>query len=277
MKYITLLFVAVCSAFQFTQAQDSTPVKATEVVSDYNLEVTWHKTTVLIFPAAIKDADRGDSYILAERPEGVENVLKVKAGKRDFHESNLHVVTADGKVYAFTVNYNEYPQDFTINVGSKPPHSPVKFADLSLNSRDIELAVATLKGVEPFIGNVKKAKHGMEMRLDGIFILNDVLFFRYRLKNNTQIGYDGATPRFYIRDRKRAKRTAVQDTEVEPIIIYNIGDPEKPEGQLIIAAFKKFTIADSKNFVTEFDELGGDRGLDCKINQKKLLLARALE
>lgn len=277
MKHIIFLIIAVCSASQFVCAQQSDFVKAKEVVTDHHLDVTWHKTTVLIFPSAIKDADRGESYILAERPEGVENVLKVKAGKRYFQQSNLHVVTTDGKVYAFTINYNENPNNFTIDMGTKRPHSPVRFEGISLNSRDMELAVATLKGVEPFVRNVKKSRYGMQMRLEGIFVLDDVLFFRYRLKNNTQIRYDGTPPRFYIRDKKRAKRTAVQDTEVEPLIVYHIGEPEKAAGQTIIAAFKKFTIADSKNFVTEFGEIGGDRELETHINQKKLLLARALE
>ncbi|TYR37405.1 conjugative transposon protein TraN [Sphingobacterium phlebotomi] len=277
MKHLITLLTLVCACFLNVSGQDAVSVKARYIIDNNTLDITWHKTTVLIFPAAIKSADRGDSYILAEQPEGVENILKVKAGKRFFQESNLHVVTTDGKVYAFTVNYADYPSTFTIDVGRHPPHSPVTFEGVSLNSRDIELAVATIKGIEPFVRRVKSSRHGMELRLEGIFIKGDVLFLRYNLKNKTQIRYDSTPPRFFIRDKKRAKRTAVQDTEVEPLTVHYNGAPEADDGQTITVAFEKFTIAESKNFVTEFREHGGDRTLDCRFDQKKLLQAKTID
>ncbi|MBK1439792.1 conjugative transposon protein TraN [Parapedobacter sp. ISTM3] len=258
-------------------AQEVVPVKAKQIVSDYPLEITWHKTTLLLFPSPIQDADRGDAYVLAERIDGVENVLKVKAGERDFRPSNLHVITTDGRVYAFTVTYADQPPVFTIDMGKQPPHSPVTFDGISLNSRDLEFAAAAIKGSPPFIRGVGQKRHGMGMRLDGVFIKADVLFFRYNLKNNTQIRHDAAAPRFYIRDKKRAKRTAVQDTEMEAVFVQHSGVPENAEGQTIIIAFPKFTIAESKYFVTEITETGGDRNVECRIDQKKLLRARKLD
>lgn len=266
------LFVTSAAA-----AQEAVSVKARQIVSDYPLEITWHKTTLLLFPAPIQDADRGDAYVLAERVEGVENVLKVKAGERDFQTSNLHVITTDGKVYAFTVTYADQPAVFTIDMGKQPPHSPVTFDGISLNSKELEFAAAAIKGSPPFINGVGRKRHGMELRLEGIFIKQDVLFFRYNLKNNTQIGHDAAAPRFYVRDKKRAKRTAVQDTEMEAVFAQFSGVPESTEGQTIITAFPKFTIAESKYFVTEFMEQGGDRNVECRIDQKKLLQARKLD
>lgn len=275
MKYLIILLSMILSG-QLSLAQEGTAVRAKEIVRDYPLEIAWHKTTLLLFPAPIQDADRGDSYVLAEQPEGVENVLKVKAGARDFEPSNLHVVTKDGKVYAFTVSYNENPVDQTIDIGKLPPHSPITFDGVSLNSREIEFAAAGIKGAEPFIKGVKKAKYRMELRLEAIFVKDDVLFFRYNLKNNTHIRHDAAAPRFYVRDKRRAKRTAVQDTEMDALFVQHSGVPEDGNGQTIIVAFPKFTIAESKFFVTEFMEQGGDRNLECRISQKKLLQARTL-
>lgn len=260
----------------FANAQDNSPVTATKIIKDYPLQVTWHRTTVLVFPAPIQDADRGDSYILAEQAAGVENVLKVKAGERGFEPSNLHVITKDGKVYAFNVTYADDPQHYTIDVAGKYPHAPVTFDGISLNSRQLELASATIMGIPPFIKKVGKSKHGMELSLDGIFVKEDVLFFRYTLKNSTKIGYDSMVPRFYIKDKKRAKRTAVQQTSVEPVYINNYGKPEDESGQSIIVAFPKFTIAESKYFISEIMEQGGDRNLETKIDQKKLLKAKSL-
>lgn len=276
MKHLIILMFAVLTGLCMAVAQEAAPVRAKSVMTERNLEITWHKTTVLLFPAPIQSADRGDKTILAERVQGVENALKVKAGVRSFEPSNLHVITTDGKVYAFTVSYREHPANFTIDMGTKPGHSPAAFSGVSLNSRELELSAATIKGTAPFITGVRHQKFGMELRLEGIFIQDDVLFMQYRLKNHTHIRHDASVPRFYVRDKKRTKRTAVQDTEIEPVFIHHSGTPESVTGQSIIVAFPKFTIAESKYFVTELMEQGGDRNMHCRISQKTLLKARAL-
>lgn len=269
--------MAVCAAIYIASAQESTSIKAREIVYDHHLDITWHKTTMLIFPAPIQDADRGDSYLLAERAEGVENVLKVKAGERYFTQSNLHVVTTDGRVYAFTVNYSDHPESFTIDMGKRHPNSPVTFEGVPMNTNEADLAVATIRGIPPFIRGVRKSRFGMKLRLEGIFVKDDVLFFRYNLKNSTRISHDAAVPRFYIRDKKQAKRTAVQHTSVEPLFVRYSGSPEAPDGRTIVVGFPKFTIAESKHFIMEVMEKGGDRNLECRLDQKKLLLARTFD
>jgi len=276
MKSILFLALALLSNVFLSRAQDNEPVKAKVIIQDFPLDITWHKTTVLIFPAPIKNADRGDSYVLAEKAGGVENMLKIKAGERDFLQSNLHVVTTDGKVYAFTVNYNEFPQHFTIDMGRQYPHSPATFDGISLNSRELELKAATIRAMKPFISGVKHHKYDMELKLEGIFVKDNVLMMHYRLKNHSQIRYDGQPPRFYVKDKKRSKRTAVQDTEIEAVFVQRNGKPEDKQGQSIVVAFPKFTIAESKLFVAEFMEQGGDRNLKCQFDQKKLLKGKML-
>ncbi|OJV52285.1 MAG: conjugative transposon protein TraN [Bacteroidetes bacterium 43-16] len=277
MKRIIFLAFAFLSAMGIAMAQQHDAIRAKSVIADRQLEITWHKTTLLLFPAPIQDGSRGDKTILAERVEGVENALKVKAAERGFPQSNLHVVTTDGKVYAFTVNYNEYPSEFTIDMGTQPSHSPATFEGISLNSRELELRAATIKGIPPFVRKVRQSRFGMELRLEGIFVKDDVLFFRYSLSNQAQIKYDPASLRFYVRDKKRAKRTAVQDTEMQPVFVQHSGNIESSKGQTIIVAFPKFTIAESKYFVTELMEQGGDRNLACKIDQGKLLQAKTID
>lgn len=276
MKQLLLWAIALFCTVSVSVAQQKEPIKAKEIITDYPLDITWHKTTVLIFPAAIQDADRGDRYVKAEKAEGVENMLKVKAGQQHFLQSNLHVVTTDGKVYGFTVNYAENPSTYLIDMGKVYPHSPVTFEGISLNSKDLELKAATIRGIAPFISKVKQDKYDMDLKLEGIFVKDDVLMMHYKIKNGSQIRYDGAAPRFYIRDKKRAKRTAVQDTEVKAVYVQRSGKPEDPEGQSIIVAFPKFTIAENKYFVTEFMEQGGDRNLECRFDQGKLLQAKTL-
>lgn len=257
--------------------EDSTGFGIKAIVPAYSLDITWHKTTLLIFPAAIQSADRGDRYVLAEKVKGVENILKVKAGEKDFQPSNLQVVTADGKVYVFNVYYSELPSYNTIDLRQQTPLGAVLFEGVSLNGSELSEYADLIAGSEPFVKGVKYRNHGMTLTLDGIYIKDDVLFFRYRLKNKTPISYSGASLRFYIRDKKKAKRTAVQDREIQHLHLMYTGRPEDKQGQTIVVALKKFTIAESKDFVSEFiEEGGGDRHFTCKVGQGKLFKAKPL-
>lgn len=270
MLLAALLPVLVAYAQQERNFDRNAQVPAT------GLQVTDHKTTLLIFPAAIQAADRGDSYVLAEKVKGVENVLKVKAGQKDFTPSNLHVITADGTVYDFNVSYQEVPPYQTIDLRKQPPYAAAVFKGVSLNGKQIEEYARSIAGSKPFLFGVHDRSHGMRLTVDGIYISDDVLFFRLLVKNSTAIPFSEGSLRFFIRDRKKAKRTSVQDNEVVPLYVDHAGSPEDERGQTIVIAFPRFTIADSKHFVIELAEQNGDRNTSCKLDEDKLLKARPL-
>lgn len=273
MKYLIIL-AALFAAFNSRAQTDSLSKSA--IIPACNLDITYSKTTLLIFPAAIESADRGDRYVLAEKAKGVDNVLKVKAGQKQFPQSNLHVITKDGNVYDFTVNYADSPAYETVDLRKQPPFAAAVFKGVSLNSRELEDYAGMVTGSYPFLKGVKYHKHGMRFTEDGIYIKNDVIFFRYKVKNSTAIRYDAASVRFYIRDKKKVKRTAAQDKEILPLYIQHTGTAENDNGEIIVAAFAKFTIAEDKDLVTELMEQGGDRNPSCKLDQDKLLKARTL-
>jgi conjugative transposon TraN protein len=274
MKQIIGIILAMIAALSAIAQQPQG--QASHIAGAYSLQVATNKTTLLIFPAPIKDGVRGTKDILAEKAKDVDNILKLKAASELLEESNLHVITTDGKVYSFSVGYDPAPASFTIDVKSLPVKTKATFRGLSLNEREIEDCAAAVSGSTPFIKRVGHKKHGMHLVLEGIFIKNDVLFFRYNLKNQSQIRYDAEPYEFYVRDKKRSKRTAVQDKEIEPVFTQIRGLPEDSGGQTIIVAFAKFTIAENKLFMTTIQESGGDRSITCKLDQKKLLQAKQL-
>ena len=55
-------------------------------VEPYEMQVTYNKTSHLIFPAAIRYVDLGSEYLIAGKAEDAENVLRIKAAVRDFEE-----------------------------------------------------------------------------------------------------------------------------------------------------------------------------------------------
>ncbi|WP_433863906.1 conjugative transposon protein TraN [Sphingobacterium thalpophilum] len=271
LKFVFALLISICNLTAFCQQK----VRAVDIAGSYPLQISAHKTILLIFPAPIEDGDRGDASISAERVAKVSNLLKVKAVDSTMQESTLHVVTSDGKIYSFNVSYNPAPSQLTIDVSKLPYRTKASFKGVSLNEKEIESYAATMLGAAPFITGVKDKANGLKIKLESVYIKDDVLFFRYNLCNDTHIGYNAYAPRFSIRDRSRAKRTAIQDTEIEPIYIQHKGKPEDPTGQSIIVAFAKFTIAENKNLVMALSEPNGDRNLECKLSQKQLLKAKA--
>ena len=95
--------------------QSSTGKLQTTIIEPYPLQITLNKTTNLIFPYAIKSVDRGSADVLAQKAKGVENILLVKAGRQNFSETNLSVITADGKLYSFVLDYINNPSAINIS------------------------------------------------------------------------------------------------------------------------------------------------------------------
>lgn len=67
---------------------------------------------------------------MVQQPKGTENIVQVKAGKPNFIQTNLSVITIDGKLYSFTIDYNAQPSQLNMIIGKddsgfKSLHAPV--------------------------------------------------------------------------------------------------------------------------------------------------------
>src|SRR5688500_828142 len=89
------------------------------------LEIAYNKTTSLVFPAIIKSVDRGSRDLLAQKAKGVENILQLKAARHGFPNTNLTVITSDGKLHEFTVAYSKAPGSLVISVVGGDNDQPV--------------------------------------------------------------------------------------------------------------------------------------------------------
>src|SRR3954470_10418956 len=98
-----------------TLSKSQTGNVQTTIIEPYPLKITLNKTTNIIFPYAIKSVDRGSADVLAQKAKGVENILLVKAGRENFPQTNLSVVTADGKLYSFILDYISNPSAINLS------------------------------------------------------------------------------------------------------------------------------------------------------------------
>src|SRR4051812_44613081 len=99
---VTLILFQFTTSGQYTKPQVS-------FINPYPLQITYNKTTNLVFPYSIRSVDRGSSDLLVQRAKYADTILQLKAGRDGFKETNLSVVTSDGKLYSFLVQYAPSP------------------------------------------------------------------------------------------------------------------------------------------------------------------------
>jgi conjugative transposon TraN protein len=255
------------------------PVFGQEGVGD-SLSICYNKTTSLVFPFAITSVDRGSRDVLAQKAWGVENVLQIKAARKDFAETNLTVITAEGKLHHFTVTYSDEPTSLTISVpdtsGAVPSGGLILTSD-AINARDIILLSENALAAKT-IGKVDRMnKHRMSLALRSVFINEDIIFYRLQLRNRSAISYDIKSLKFYIRDRRKIKRTSSQEIVVEPLYVFN--DEDRVDGygsKDMVFALRKFTIPGGKTLHIDLFEANGGRNLSLKIDNSDILKARPL-
>lgn len=226
--------------------------------------ISTDKTTSLVFPFAIKHVDRGSQSILAQQVKDVPTILLVKAANNSFNETNLSVVTDDGSLYSFIVCYDLKPSTWVYHLPVNNRATTAMYANGILDNQQ------TVKGV-------KDKKWQSTAEVTGIYVKNDVLFYQVSIQNKSSIDYTIDYIRFFIRDKKKGKRTAVQEIELKPI--YTVGNLNKVAAETsskLVFALDKFTIPDAKQLILQINEKNGGRHFSMRIKNKHLMQAITL-
>lgn len=244
-----------------------------------HLAITFNKTTNLIFPYSVQSIDRGSKDILVQQPKGTENIVQLKANRPNFLQTNLSVITVDGKLYSFTVDYAAEPKQLNVVVRKEPP---------GLHDSLLSIAVKLTSAKNEFLYKVvaekieaKKMRHGrkdikgrMYLQLGGVYINNDILYFRLLLSNRSNISYDVDNIRFSINDNQRAKRTATQELELTSLYTYKrfVNVPGDSSAWCIIAT-PKFTLPASKYLSIQVKEKNGVRNFNLDLKNRHIMNA----
>src|SRR6266496_1718377 len=253
--------------------------KRTSFIQSYHLNITCTKTTNLIFPFSIVNVDRGSKDVLVQKVTGAENILQVKADKPNFSETNLSVITADGNLYSFIVDYlNEPPQlniVFQKDTLTYEKNEQIIFSPNNNNAAELSVIAQNVFNAGKTIHGVKDEHEAVLLSLNGIYVNNDVFYFQFALKNKSQVSYDIKAIRFFIRDKKKSKRTAIQETEIQPIYTYGNDSSIKGESsQLRVLALQKFTLPDDKYLFVQITERDGGRDLHFRLKNRHILQAQ---
>lgn len=255
-------------------------------IEPHFLEVTYNKTSHLIFPAAIRYVDLGSEFLIAGKADGAENVLRVKASSRTFGlETNFSVITDDGLFYNFDVRYSLDPETLSYDlsgmqktVGARGS-ADVLFGELGDSPPFlVDRAMAAIYKKDGRILKHKRTKSfGIEFILKGIYIHNGKYLFHTELCNGTNVPYEIDLINFKVVDRKRTKRTVVQERSMEVLRSYGpITKVKANSKDKNVFLMDQFTLAEGKVFLIQIFEKNGGRHLSLKVKNPDLIRARLI-
>lgn len=241
-------------------------------IAPYEVAVGYHQTTNLIFPYSVKSVDLGSNAVLAQKAKGVENILQLKAGSEQFVPTNISVVTADGKFYSFVLNYEENPLNLNISFAR---NRPVKLSGGQPNARELEQEAWNVAAKRSFM-HLEKDAQALRLRLNGLFYSENNLWMKFDINNQSQVNFQPAYIRFFLRDKKRMKRTALNETEVFPLYMSELSTISGRSTSVWAAGFKPFTVPKHQRLVTQVSDESGGRMIVLPIKSRFFLKAHRL-
>lgn len=261
------------------------------MIPPYGLEVTYGKTTHIIFPSAVRYVDLGSPNLIAGKADGAENVIRVKATVKNFREeTNMSVITESGSFYTFNVKYADEPlllniemKDF-IHDGSEVnrPNNAMDIYLKELGSESPKLVHLIAKAIHK--DNRRHVKHvgsqafGIQYLLRGLYTHNGLLYFHTQIKNASNVPFDVDFITFKIVDKKVAKRTAMQEQVIFPLRAYNYATRVAGKrDERTVFTLDKFTIPDGKCLVVELNEKNGGRHQSFVVENEDLVRARVID
>ncbi|SHL10298.1 Bacteroides conjugative transposon TraN protein [Chitinophaga jiangningensis] len=277
MKRFCATWIVSCIFFvtAIGQVTDYPEMRAKKI-DPYFLWVSLNQTSNLIFPYEIKSVDRGSSSILAQKAKGAENVLQVKAAAVDFPETNLSVITADGRLYSFLLKYANEPS--VLNLRFYKGEEDGKGVMLKGFEHDKEFYENSSLQVMEHRGFLRKrtSEQKVSLSLGSINMRENVMFFKLTVRNSSQISYTPDYIKFIVKDRKKAKKTAIQEKVLNPLFSTKHPTIDGDSSGSVVIVFPAFTIPRNQNLFIQVGELNGGRTLILKLRHRYLLRARSL-
>jgi len=274
---IRLVLVTVIGLFTF-YAKGNCQVKLTgpTVVSSFPLEVCFNKTTNLIFPYPMRSIDRGSQDIIVQKAKGVDNVLQVKANKEGFAETNISVITSDGRLYSFLVNYESSPRKLNLSFVADSGQQPrCEFANGEPNDEEVR-QLSRKAANSPGFMHVRRTTERLQATATGIYLKEGLMLLVLELKNRSLVDWSRGSSRLFVCNRHVPRRSALQEREVTIV-------GQQPDlsvvghgSNRVVIPFTGLTISPSEMLVLRINERRGGRTVELRIGARQLLRARVL-
>ncbi|MRI00259.1 DUF4138 domain-containing protein [Kriegella sp. EG-1] len=234
----------------------------------------------LFFPTNIRQGIVGaNNYVFSYNRERAQplGLLKATKGK----QSNLLVVTTDGKVYSYIIKYadslNELNRfvSFSESIGHEHQRESLVIRDtIQLDSNMVvhkqypkafleKSSEAMLE--QPERKNIFKRKEGVSLAIKNMVYFEDLVFMQLEIKNESGIDFDIDYLKVAMVIGNEKRRASYQSVPLKPQYVYKM--PEKTrhaETSRFVYVLPKFTLGDNEKLELRLKELKGNRELILK-------------
>lgn len=187
------------------------------------------------------------------------------------------MITADGRLNSFVVSYARRPTVLNLSLAGTLKGNTIFLSPENVNDAEVQSYAQAVATSKKKVKGIKDKNLGIRFQMSGLFIQDDVLYLRINMENHSNIAYDIDQLRFFIRDQKKANRTATQEIEIKPVYVQN--NTDKVDGnsqQTMVFALPKFTIPDKKYLAIQLMEKNGGRHLGLHVKNKTIVKATVL-
>jgi conjugative transposon TraN protein len=288
MKKFKMILFSVLGVFGLLaglKAQDKPGNFFLDPIQSIAIPVTTTKITSIVFPVSIRPAGKGTRDVLAEKVKGTDNVLILKAAHIGFVPTNVTVIGMNGKVYSLNLHYEAEPSICNFRVvedtagyavvSERSPHI-VLLSGLPVDESTLSEDADTIKNVRQFL-NLAVGSDRLHLALKSIYIKDRLLWFALEVRNYSQLDFPAEFEHFSVQDKRRAKRTAVQERFLKPV--YANSDRIIPgnSSKLVVFGFDPFTVPTNKKLIIQMADRDGGRVLTLRVKAKHILRVRRLQ
>jgi len=285
--YILITLLLLLASKIFGQDSVTTYVSLEQAkLEPFKMQVTYSKTSHVIFPSPIRYVDLGSELLVANKAEPIGNVLRIKSAVRDFEEeTNFSVITEDGKFYSFDTSYSSYPEILNYDLvklqrGIKRQYATdVLFEDLRGSSTALTgLIMENLyRKSKRTIKHIVSKSYGIEFSVRALHINDSKFYFTLQIENQSNVAYNIESVNFKIVDKKNLKRTVVQDKLLEQVRNYfpemTAADHLNIKGVYLL---DQFTLLKDQVLEIEILEKNGGRHQKVQLENSDLIHARLI-
>lgn len=235
-----------------------------------------HNNVALFFPNPIRQGIvGGQNFVFTYNRERGQHfgLLQASPGK----ESNLLVVTIDGRVYSYILKYQEQLSrlnHFVVgsqSIGTERPMGPKQKRVIGQrdsipghDGRDVErFCDQLLKSKNQRLAT--KRKKGIGLQLQNWVYQGSMTYLVMQISNNSEIDLEVDYLNVYRVNGNKGKKASYQKLEMVPLYKYKM--PSKimnGSSKRFVYALPKFVLGDTEELEIELKELNGNRRVGLK-------------
>jgi len=270
--YVGLLCVLLVGRLQ---AQIKTACSRACSINPYTVGVSDVMTTNMIFPYAVTRVHCASKELQVEQMKDVKNIILVRSVTQGFSPTNLSVVTNDGQFYSFCLEYSARPAVLNIQFEKDTVERQEVIAKVPVNEAELEKSVKVVSQQERTIRAIKRNQR-VSMRLSGIFMHNQLMWFVINVDNPSLVDYQVDYLKLFVRDRRKSKKTIVQEREIQTVFMRAPENVLPGQSAKYIIGVEPFCIAFDKILAIQLAEKNGARSMELRTTNNVFTKTRAI-